>query len=67
MILRTQRSSLLVLAALLFACRSGSADTATPEPKPTTDGTVTAVAATPADFAAVLAMPQRLRERPTWC
>lgn len=57
MILRTQRSSLL--AALLFACRSGSADTATPEPKPTTDGTATAVAPTPADFSAVLAMPHR--------
>jgi predicted methyltransferase len=62
--LRTKRSlALIVTLSSLYACRAGSADTATPDPKTTTDTPVAAKAApTAADFATVLAMPHRTEE-----
>jgi predicted methyltransferase len=63
MTLRTNRS--LALAALLtslYACRAGSADTATPEPAKNDGATVAVVEVKAEDFASVLAMPHRTAE-----
>ncbi len=58
---RTKRSlALIVTLSSLYACRAGSADTASPDPKAATDAPVAAPKA--ADFATVLAMPHRSAE-----
>jgi predicted methyltransferase len=64
MMLRTKRSlATTALLASLYACRAGSADTATPEPTTTPAGETVAVSEVkPADFASVLAMPHRTAE-----
>jgi len=59
MMLRTKRSSALLLVLSLYACGGKSADTATPEPAPTSPDPTARVAVKPEDFASVLAMPHR--------
>ena len=63
MMLPTKRSlATTALLASLYACRAGSADTATPEPTTPEGPTVQVSAAKPEDFASVLALPHRSAE-----